>query len=1079
MLKRLISAVFVLGLVLALNGTAVSDVSKGPLNPVEKINPNVERFAYIDDARPEQPAFKKPETALREVSPGLTMPSPPQAYFCDIQDYTSGSPAYYWTLPDDYGDDLFNMRFTADDGYYCTLKVAYFLMYLPPQTGDPDMRVYLWDDDGFGFPGNKLDSVDILDPGAGATSNLYWASADFSAGNYVFSDGEEYHYGFTPILNTAADTLALISDAADGPYAGEERSSEYWNGLWGTMLNDWGLDVSFFILSERCCAEIPFTDCDYQSYWQNIAYYWRTPHPVWGDSAFAMRIDMGPGFDTLQYVDFMVYDPGNGSFGDDTVFIRIYGDDGAGLPNSADLKAQVALPPGSYNAFPTWTTAVFNQVFTEDIHVSFETSGDYALGTYESCLSSDGTDGVARSSSYWAGGPWVDMLSGWGVDVNFLIDPYICVDEFSVCQWNACYAGLAYFWRLPDRYGDVAQAQKFQATGLECRVQDVCFLMYWGYSEWNLPLYSTNSKVSVYNDAGGLPGTELASITVTPADWAAMGMVAPPSGGPSKFVWACFDFTPQNVTVGGDYWVAIEALTTDTLLGIRTLSDAGGGGCNDAWAENWAGVWGLMADDWGLPTRDWAMAVEALHCCVPFGGRTCYPGEDWFTYQHDYARTGASNNALGDAWCDLTVNWAYEDPTSGVSFCGPVVAGEGVVCAFSDHYIKFDLATGAIIYTLPYSPPMIGGSCRSTPTVATITGYVNPVLYVSGGDQNSIMAYDYITGALIWSRDITTVGVGGLFGPTRWGRFTVLNIAGVDVLYWGTDDGKVVAAEALTGALYPGWAVNPVDLSLSTWVSGSTDGTNLYYATFGAGVEGDIYSIDAATGAINWQLSTAGGLQGVNVWTHPDGYFGDEGFTAGVSYDNGTLYANSRATADHPTDGLFYSIDAGTGAVNFATLANRAYYQTPIIDINHVYMPSMTRWVGAPAGGQLYKVNRLTGNIDAVFSSASGGRYYVDGVLSCEPEPAEDLLYAYNEDGFLSCINTITFEEIYRRRVFTVSGYAPNIGMAGALAADPVTGESHLLFADYWGDLTDMTKQADRARLEIQSYSLQAPVEFG
>jgi hypothetical protein len=342
------------------------------------------------------------------------------------------------------------------------------------------------------------------------------------------------------------------------------------------------------------------------------------------------------------------------------------------------------------------------------------------------------------------------------------------------------------------------------------------------------------------------------------------------------------------------------------------------------------------------------------------------------------------------------------------------------------------------------------------------------------------MAWDYMTGALIWSRDIISVGPLGLFGQTRWGRFTVLTIAGTDVVYWGTDDGKVVAADALTGVLYGGWGTNPVDLSLSTFVSGATDGENLYYCTFGAGVEGDVYSIDAATGVINWALSSAdpNGLYGDDVWTHDDGYFGDEGFTAGVMYDNGVVYANSRAQADHPTDGLFYRINAGTGAVLSATLANRGFYQTPINDVNHVYMPTLTRWVGAPAGGNLYKVNKLTGNLDLVYTDVSEGRYYVDGVATCEPEPEPDLLYLFNENGFLECLNTIDFDQIYRRRIFNISGYAPNIGMAGALAHDPL-GESHLLFATFWGNLIDMTKQDDRPRLEIQSYNLTLPVEFG
>ena len=117
MLRRLISAVFVLSLVLALNGTAISDVGKGELNPVIKVDPSNERYITISDARPEQPTFKKPEDALKVLPPGLSAPTPP--YFYDVQDYTNGNPFYFWTIPDAYGDDLFNMRFTSDAGYDC------------------------------------------------------------------------------------------------------------------------------------------------------------------------------------------------------------------------------------------------------------------------------------------------------------------------------------------------------------------------------------------------------------------------------------------------------------------------------------------------------------------------------------------------------------------------------------------------------------------------------------------------------------------------------------------------------------------------------------------------------------------------------------------------------------------------------------------------------------------------------------------------------------------------------------------------------------------------------------------------
>jgi len=110
MLRRLISAVFVLGLVLALNGTAVSDVTRGELNPIDKAYPHLQVPDDFQDARPAQPTTKKPLTDVRELTAGWQMQPVPSVYYCDVQDYTSGAPYWVWSIPDAYGDDLFNMN---------------------------------------------------------------------------------------------------------------------------------------------------------------------------------------------------------------------------------------------------------------------------------------------------------------------------------------------------------------------------------------------------------------------------------------------------------------------------------------------------------------------------------------------------------------------------------------------------------------------------------------------------------------------------------------------------------------------------------------------------------------------------------------------------------------------------------------------------------------------------------------------------------------------------------------------------------------------------------------------------------
>jgi hypothetical protein len=1045
---------------------------------------SAERSSALRDGRPAQPAFKKPAEFLeaKRLPAGLTVPYPKQNYFCDVLDYTSGSPAYFWAIPDGYGDDLFNTRFTADANHDCTLKVAHFLMYYPAIAGAPDFKAYLWDDDGFGFPGAKLDSVtityaDILAAGGdGSGGNFFWLDADFSAANWVFSDGEDYHIGWTTVDNSGlgTDVLGIISDAADGPFVGEERSSENYAGTWGTMLNDYGDDLAFFILGERCCSEIPFTDCHSLDYSQNIAYVWDIPNATYGDKEYAERFDVtGP--ETLVSVDVAIYD--NGDFGDNDVYVTIYDDD-AGLPGTQ--LAQVTLGAGTYPAFPSLTNVPIpgNLVVSNDFHVGISTDGVQGFSN-EFIVSSDGTDGDFRSSvladTTLGNGlgifGWQLMADNWGFDAQWYIVANLCKDQYADCSNNACYTGLGYYWQLPDRYDDYGQAQQFTGVGQECRVQDVNILFYWNRAQYTWPRYTENTEVTVWADAGGFPGAALGTIVLTPADYG----IATPTPTTSSTAWKTVDFTPLNIVVSGSYWVGVTSLASDTLTGISVLSDVGGGACSNAYVEYY-GAWGLMNDDWGIGDPTLAMVIESEHCCIPYDERVCTTPFEWSTFQGNQARDGASFVEMSDSWCDLTLNWHFEHPTSAVNFTGPVVYNDYVICSFSTEYRVFQI-DGTPLYTYNPSYSFPAGDVRCAPTVTTIAGYPNPVFFATGGSNQEVSMVDLVTGTPVWTRAVGTVGPAGMYGAVRWGVFTVLNMAGVDYVFWGTADGFVVGVDALTGlTLVPGY---PVSLTQDTWVSGATDGTNLFYATSATALEGDIYSIDAATGAINWQLSATDGLQGATTWAS---YIGDESFSGGVSYDaqRNYLYANSRvAGGDYPTDGLFYRIKAGSGTLaGPVTVADRVLYCTPVVDANRVYVNGFTRWASPPAGGDVYAVNKSTGLVDwAIPGGPDAFPYYCSGVLTCEPNGVSDQLFVFGYEGFMSCIEAETGNELWRRRVESGVGTVER-GMAGALAVDG-NGDSHLLYGDTWGNLFDLTKQADRPRLEFQSYEVSVAVEFG
>jgi hypothetical protein len=532
------------------------------------------------------------------------------------------------------------------------------------------------------------------------------------------------------------------------------------------------------------------------------------------------------------------------------------------------------------------------------------------------------------------------------------------------------------------------------------------------------------------------------------------------------------DFTSQAVSVPDKYWVAIESFAPDSATGIRTLSDDGGSGVADNSAEFW-GDWSTLCTYWTRPC-DVAIYAEAYHCCIPYPRRDCGPGgEDWATAQHDQARTGASFNAFGDAQCDLTALWGYQHPNFSVYDCGPAIVGDKIVCAFQSEVKVFDLATGAPVYTVV--PGAASSIIRHAPLVTPVSGITGLVMFLGGDDQQSIKAYDFATGTLIWSRDIFTVGPGGLYGLTRYPSFILLNDGVDDILYWGTDNGKIVAAYAATGVKYTGWAVNPVSLVQTVRKSGSTDGTSLFYNSAQSGVDGDVYSIDALTGVINWQLSTSGGLQASIVF--PEGPQIGEGFPGGNSNENGVVYVVSDiASAYHPGDGVMYAINAGDGSIKWTAPSpgSRAATGsgTPVIDMNRIYYAGESGWA-TPGVSRVAAFNKYSGSLAWEFESVEYNNYWGDAALSCEQGAEYDLLFVAGHHGFISALSSSSGEEVFRRRI-QMGAYPAAVGLSFAIAP------GYLAVTDFYGSLYVLsTTGVDRPRLELQTYQASVPVEFG
>jgi len=336
-------------------------------------------------------------------------------------------------------------------------------------------------------------------------------------------------------------------------------------------------------------------------------------------------------------------------------------------------------------------------------------------------------------------------------------------------------------------------------------------------------------------------------------------------------------------------------------------------------------------------------------------------------------------------------------------------------------------------------------------------------MFVSGGTFGSVAAYVFATGAPVWNRLDAT-------GQTRWGNFIILNDGGTDVLYWGTDDGWVWAAEAATGVTI--WST---DLGSTTWASGSTNGSYLFYATdFGGlnGADGDVYALNAVNGNIMWELSTEG-LMGVDLY---DSSVANEFFSGATAYHDGEVYVNARVGAgNHPADGIFYRIAATSGSRLSAVRSQRTTYATPAVDAGAVFVNTLSRWMTPPFGAQILAFGRGTGTLKMSYARPSGGGGYGSMAISCEPDGVPDILVATDDEGFIDFFSTENLDNIFRRRIDWGS-FPASIALGVALGPN-----DDMAVCDYWGGLYYLERgaRALRPRLEVQSFRPSQAVEFG
>lgn len=692
---------------------------------------------------------------------------------------------------------------------------------------------------------------------------------------------------------------------------------------------------------------------------------------------------------------------------------------------------------------------------------------DYFAGVYVATYTGPGVltviidDGVtvppATCMTYndWGGG-WYDfgLNQGYNLELwseGMTWDQNTCPGIPGVCDWVAWYGDITYYTANPGG-NDYQERFTRYNPDVECTLMTSAIMVYAGAS-----VGSPTTWVSVYGDNGPIYGGRMypGSDAYGPQDPANLiYSVEIPWGSLTTYPgWHIIDWSVEDPSwpngyvygTGQNCFVAygISPNTPDPVNDLlATMLDGVTGSGHSGGYFGVATMYLYYDEAFGY---DYGNITQSYFCCevvelveVPCSN----PGpDDWPTWGHDYNRTCATSINVGDP-CQVSAAWIQ--PMTGAlnSFNEPTIADGLVYSSTDDKLWSFDLLTGTpgnTVSGLPY----IFANNRGNMTTS------NGKTFVTGGNGQSIGRWSADLSVNDWTNGLPAVGNGPLGGSCRFGVTAVYEAEpGVEVVVVGTESGQLWCFETATGDAYGGWAPNPVILPAGIWHSPAYDGDALYVGTANASaVEGNVYKIDAATGAIVWTFTPANPL---------------EGFPGGVSLDGGYVYATS---GDASLAGSRSRIDKGTGVADWEYGQSRSLYGCPAIGRNFVYM---NQDVG---GAGVLVVDKGTGAALYNFAANGVGPVTQHATITCD-----NYVFCGDRDGmwYLLDVNGQSVVWTYQFNGI-VSGTAiasgSDMAVVSIRSGNSIDGGGYIVGFEFNGGL--------RPRAQLNSLALEIPVPFG